>query len=148
MSAPAPTPAPTPTPTPTPTGTKLTGTVIGTSSYDTTNDKTKVFDGSFTTFFDGSTSPAWVGLDLGISKTLNRVKYAPRSTWASRMVGGKIQGSSTATFKSPVTLFTIGSAPTEGVLTSQTISGSYRYVRYLSPAGGYGNIAELEFWSN
>ena len=64
------------------------------------------------------------------------------------MAGGKIQGSSTATFKSPITLFTIGGAPTEGALTSQAISGSYRYVRYLSPTSSYGNIAELEFWSN
>ena len=34
------------------------------------------------------------------------------------------------------------------MLTTQSISGSYRYVRYLAPAGGYGNIAELEAYGN
>ncbi|MBC7623749.1 MAG: discoidin domain-containing protein, partial [Aeromicrobium sp.] len=132
------------------TSAKLTGTVIGTTgswSGTTSDDKSKAFDGSLSTFFDAPTSVGWAGLDFGSNKTLSQVKYAPRSGWASRMTGGKIQGSTTADFSSGVTdLFTISGTPTVGVLTSQTISGSYRYVRYLSPTGGYGNIAELEFW--
>jgi hypothetical protein len=42
----------------------------------------------------------------------------------------------------------VGTTPVEGNLTTQNISGSYRYVRYISSAEGYGNIAELEFWGN
>ena len=55
-------------------------------------------------------------------------------------------------FNSPLnggnSMFTISGAPTEGVLTSQTISGSFPYARYLSPVDGWGNIAELEFSGN
>ena len=129
---------------------KLTGTIIGTIgswSGTASDDKSKALDGSLTTFFDAPTGVAWVGLDFGSSKTLSGVKYAPRSGWASRMTGGKIQGSTTADFSSGVTdLFTISGVPTEGVLTSQTISGIFPYARYLSPVDGWGNIAELEFY--
>jgi hypothetical protein len=64
------------------------------------------------------------------------------------MTGGKFQGSSTADFSSGVVdLFTIGSAPPDGVLTSQGIGNgtAFRYVRYLGPSNGFGNAAELQF---
>ena len=78
-----------------------------------------------------------------------QVRYAPRKTFGSRTVGGKFQGSSTADFSSGVTdLFTISVIPPDGVLTSQPITNptAFRYVRYLSPTGGFGNIAEVQFF--
>jgi hypothetical protein len=87
-------------------------------------------------------------LDLGSAQVVTQVKYAPRAGWESRMVGGEIQASNTADFSSGVvTLFTIGSTPTAGVLTTQSLSNTtaYRYYRYIGPANSYCDIAELEF---
>jgi fibronectin type 3 domain-containing protein len=134
------------------TGTKRTGSVIGTTgtyNNSTAWDRTKVFDGSFTTYFDSDLpSTGWAGLDLGSAQTVTQIKFAPRAGWASRMVGGKFQASNTADFSSGVVdLYTVGSAPTEGVLTSVNISSvSYRYYRYLSPTNGFANVSEVEFW--
>ena len=64
------------------------------------------------------------------------------------MVGGVFQASNTANFSSGVvTLHKITTAPTAGVLTTVSVSDptAYRYFRYLSPNGGYCNIAELAF---
>lgn len=98
---------------------------------------------------DAATNQGWVGLALGSSKTLTQVKDAPRRGVAYRMTGGTIQGSSTADFSSGVTdLFNLSAAPSEVCSRHQSISGSYRHVRYLAPAGGYGNIAELEVHGN
>ncbi|HSV16625.1 MAG TPA: hypothetical protein VLI90_20340, partial [Tepidisphaeraceae bacterium] len=131
--------------------TKLTGTIIGTpGSYNNTgNTINKAFDSGFTTYFDAQAADGdWAGLDLGGPTQITTVKFAPRSSWAGRMVGGVFEGSNTADFSSGVVnLFTISAAPVEGSFTSQTITdtGSYRYVRYLGPTGSHGNVAELEF---
>jgi hypothetical protein len=115
--------------------------------------KNPIFDGNnLSTFFDApdaNANNAWVGLDLGSPQTIAVIKYAPRAGLASRMVGGKFQVSSSADFSSGVVdLVTITTAPSEGTLTSVGVSpgGAYRYVRYLAPSGGYGNIAEMEVW--
>lgn len=139
------------TPVAPPLGAKLTGTIMGTSgSYNNLGDtKEKAMDGDFATFFDAPVaSAAWVGLDLGVAATIAQVRYCPRTGNATRMVGGKIQGSSTADFSSDVTdLLTIDSAPSYGVWTLASLpsSSSFRYVRYLSPANGWCNVAEVEF---
>jgi hypothetical protein len=64
------------------------------------------------------------------------------------MKGGEIQASNTADFSSGVvTLYTITSTPTPGVLTKVTLNNTtaYRYYRYIGPANSYCDIAELEF---
>src|SRR5439155_1347436 len=63
-----------------------------------------------------------------------------------RMTGGKFQGSSDGV--SYTDLYTINSEPGDSIYTTATISSTsaYRYVRYLSPDGGYGNVSELEFY--
>jgi hypothetical protein len=134
---------------------KLSGTIIGTSGSWGNNPATTkeaAMDGSLTTFYDAvHASGDWVGLDLGTPTTITQVKYCPRSGYASRMVGGQFQASNAADFSSGVvTLFTISSTPTTGVLTTQAISDAtpYRYVRYLGPTGGYCNVAEVEFYGN
>jgi hypothetical protein len=64
------------------------------------------------------------------------------------MVGGVLQGANDPDFTNATTLFTITAAPAYNVLTPQTVSvtTAFRYVRYLSPNNGYGNVAEVEFY--
>jgi hypothetical protein len=130
--------------------TKLSGTAIGTSgSFNNSGDTiAKVFDGNLSTFFDAPTSSLtnWVGLDLGSARTVTQIKYAPRSGFESRMVGGQFQASTTANFtNNVVTLYTISTTPIAGQFTSIPINlpTPYRYFRYI---GGtqWVNIAEME----
>lgn len=133
---------------------KLTGTVIGSPGSwgnNPANTKTAAMDGNLNTFYDAVNGTGdWVGLDLGAGSTnvVSRIKFAPRSGFPGRMDGGVFQASSVANFSTDViTLFTISGSPTEGMLTTQTIGGNtpYRYVRYLGPANGFCNVAEIEF---
>ena len=130
---------------------KLNGTVIETpgSWGNGGNTRDKALDGDTNTYFDAATSNGnWVGLDLGTAHVITQVRYFPRSDQAGRMDGGIFQGSNSADFSSGVTtLHTISGIPPVAY-TSATISNStsFRYVRYLSPIGGYGNVAEVEFY--
>ena len=132
----------------TPASSKLAGAVIGTSgSYDGVSTIAKAFDGSASTFFDAAgPNNSWAGLDLGTTRTITSILFTPRAGFESRMTGGIFQASSTPDFSSNVTaLYTIAAAPTGPTTISITPGSAYRYVRYLSPAGSYGNVAELEF---
>jgi uncharacterized delta-60 repeat protein len=139
----------------TPASAKLTGTTIGTAgSYNNDgNTIAKATDGNLSTFFDGPTANGnWVGLDLGAAPgVITQVEYASRSGFASRMNGGIFQAGNSANFSSGVvTLYTIGASanPSSTALTAQTVTvpGAYRYVRYLSPAGSYGDVSEVQFF--
>ena len=147
------TPPPTTPPTPPATGSTLAGTAIGTggSFGNGGNTIAKAFDGSLATYVDlAAANGAWAGLDLGSAKTIGSIRYAPRAGWSSRMVGGVFQSSTTADFSSgPVTLATITAKPVEGALTTIALAtpATARYVRYLSPNGSYGNVAEVQFVS-
>jgi hypothetical protein len=130
----------------------LSGAVIGTAGAHSSNPtatRDKAFDGNLSTFFDAPTANgAWVGLDLGTAKAVTQVKFAPRASLANRMVGGKFQGSNDPSFASGVAdLYTVTVAPPVGTLTSAAVANAsaFRYVRYLSPANSYGNVAEVQF---
>jgi hypothetical protein len=139
---------------------KLTGKVIGTEgSYnDEGNTRDKAFDGDLQTYFDAPNAhgdDAWVGLDLGSPKVITEIKYAPRSDkgemMQQRMVGGVFQGSSSADFRSkPVNLAVVKEKPQLSKFTSVTVTNNtaFRYVRFLSPKQGIGNVAEIEFWGH
>ncbi|MCU7552738.1 alginate lyase family protein [Chitinophagaceae bacterium LB-8] len=134
-------------------GKKLTGTLIGTSgswSNNAATTKAAAVDGNLNTFFDGPSGTSWVGYDLGAdsSRMITRIRYAPRSGYAARMVGGIFQGSNVADFSTATTLFTVTSQPTVGVYTEQTIANTtaFRYVRYITLNTGSGNVAEVEFY--
>lgn len=133
-------------------GTQLTGTVIGTAgSYGNSgNTKHKVFDNNNSTYFDALAADGqWAGLDLGTSMNITCIRFCPRSYFYSRMPGGKFQISTDSSFTNPVTIYTI-----PATLVSQfqdyyissgnsTVPTQARYIRYLSPDSGWGNIAEM-----
>ena len=93
---------------------------------------------------------AWAGIDLGADNeaVVTEIRYCPRRGFASRMNGGRFQGSNTYTFTNAVTLYTITGEPVEETLTSFTVSIStaFRYLRYIGPDGGYCNVAEVQFF--
>jgi endoglucanase len=134
----------------------LAGAIIGTpGSYNNAGDTiARVFDGDLATFFDGPNSSngngCWVGRDFGagVGNVIRLIRYCPRLGFPERMVGGVFQGANQADFSDAVTLATIVTAPPTGQFTSVNIASNatFRYVRYLSPNGGWGNIAELEFY--
>jgi hypothetical protein len=133
--------------------TTLTGTSFGTagSFNNSGNTYDKALDGNAATYFDSSqANAAYIGLDLGSAKNVTAVQITPRAGLSSRVVGAKIQGSNTSSTSGFVDLGTITSTPADGVATtiSLTNPGSYRWVRYLSPDNGYGNLAELKFLSD
>ncbi|MCX7872245.1 MAG: alginate lyase family protein [Verrucomicrobiae bacterium] len=131
---------------------RLSGTIIGSSgSYKNAGaTKEHVFDNCFGTYFDAeSANGQWVGLDLGISNIISQIAYCPRAGSGSRMVGGQFQAANVPDFSSGVvTLYTITSAPPDNTLTVQNIynARAFRYVRYLSPNNGWGNVAEIQFF--
>ncbi|SEO07724.1 Alginate lyase [Mucilaginibacter gossypiicola] len=133
---------------------KLAGLLIGTSgswNNDPATTKAAAVDGNLNTFFDAAQNDgAWVGLDMGPDTTarVSQVSYAPRTNIPQRMVGGVFQGANTADFSTPVTLFTVTAAPVPGKLTSQIVLNNsyFRYLRYLSPNGGSGNVADVNFF--
>ena len=136
---------------------KLAGSVIGTlGSYGNNASRTrdKVFDGDMATFYDSAADGGWPGWDLGTDRSwrLAYLRYVPRESLPARMVNGKFQISSTSdgveTFVSPETLYTVTAQPPTGVYTQVSIQldKQCRYLRYLPPAGGWGNIAELEVY--
>ena len=76
------------------------------------------------------------------------MRFYPRAGSPDRMTGGKFQGSADGVTYTD--LDTIAATPADGQWTTATLSAdpkTFRYLRYLSPIGSYGNIAELEFYS-
>ncbi len=134
---------------------KRVGTVIGTAgswNNNASTTKAAAFDGNLNTYFDpanGTGYSAWCGLDLGIPRVITKIRFAPRTGNASRMVGGKFQGSNTADFSSGVVdLHTVTTAPATGVLTTVDIheATAFRYVRYITDPSQWCNVSEIEFY--
>jgi alpha-glucosidase len=131
----------------------LTGTVMGTTGSfgGSGNTREKAIDGSLSTFFDApTTSGAWVGLDLGAGnqKAVTTLRYCPRNNWSTRMFVGLFQGANVADFSDAVLLHVVGYTPPEGMFTSIALTNRavFRYLRYLGPANGSCNVAEIQFY--
>ncbi len=146
---------------------ELIGTQIGSTGSESgtaADDKTKVIDGDFTTFFSAANASGdWVGIDAGAAVTVTRWKFAPRRgqsgithdlQYENRLEGGKIQASSASDFSSDVTDCDTVPAPPPTYWSknwnqrSTTSPPSKRYWRYLGPTSGRCNIAELRFIAN
>jgi len=133
---------------------KLSGEILGTEGSwigSAEDDKTAAFDGNIHTVFDCTTSDnAWTGLAFPTPKYIAAILFHPRFYWPERMVNGIFQGSNSPDFLSGVeTLYQIKGKPEEiwnGVSVANATA--FKYVRYKAPVGGYGNIAEIEFYGS
>ena len=133
---------------------KLTGTTFGTAGSYNNNGNTvaKATDGNLSTYFDAPTAAGgFVGIDIGLVKrTVTQIKFAPRSGYASRMVGGYFQASTSASFGAfdSTIAYSVTAAPASGGLTTVNVdvSAGYRYWRYVAPANSYGNVAEFQLF--
>lgn len=132
---------------------KLSGAVFGFSPPWGGNvdvDSAKAFDGNISTICDDfSASGGYVGIDIGSgrSERIAYIRFYPRSGtgYPSRMSGGKFQGSND--FSSWTDLYTVTSDTSLDWHTAAvTNTTAWRYLRYLGPAGGYCNVAEVEFY--
>jgi thermitase len=131
-------------------GRGLKGTVLGVTPCHTAGSEyCKATDGNTSTFYNASwADSAYTGLDLGSVKIINKIKFYPRVNFASRMTGGQFQGSSTSNSSGYTNLYTILSTPaTQWDSVNINNQTGYRWVRYLSPIGGYCNVAEIEFYT-
>jgi uncharacterized protein YjdB len=124
---------------------KLSGTQFdNVIPYDGLSVGNNAFDGNTATFVDANAANGvYTGLDFGGSRNVNIIKYYPRTGYEFRMSGGKFQGSDDNS--SWTDIHTISGTPVAG-WTEVSVNANYRYVRYLSPDGGYCNVAEIEFW--
>lgn len=124
----------------------LTGTQFDNiNPYCCGNDGANAFDGNTGTYTDSEAATGgYTGIDFGSEQTLCAIKYYLREGYELRMVGGKFQGSNDNVNYTDV--YTISSTPSSYDWTSVEVNVSYRYMRYLSPANGYSNVAEIEFW--
>ncbi len=134
--------------------TPLPGTASASSTSTFNNDGNtfaNVFDGNTNTFWDGPTANGdWVQWNLGSPQSISFIGYAPRVGYEVRMVGGVFEASNDPTFATGVTvLYTASAQPPDG-LSYQPVGGSatYQYVRYVAPAGSYGNIAEMQVFGS
>ncbi|WP_329259197.1 family 20 glycosylhydrolase [Actinoallomurus sp. NBC_01490] len=135
-----------------PTGTvKLTGASYGAGPAYGGSDNTydKVFDGDPNTAYDYEKADGgYAGIDLGAGHTARvaKIRFVPRAGQAGRMVGGRFQGCTDGPDKGCVDLATVPWTPMAD-WTQLTVedNGRYRWLRYVSPPGGFANIAEAEF---
>jgi len=153
-SSPPPPPPPPPPPvtvaSPTSAAVKLTGTPFGTAGSWASSGMTydKAFDGDTSNFFDAPTGDGdYTGLDLGTPANVSTIKYMPRLGFSGRMIGGQFQGSNDGVNYTTLATITSANWPVDNTWSSITVNSSTpnRYVRYLSPNAGYGNVAEIEF---
>ncbi|MEM1221499.1 MAG: hypothetical protein AAGH40_01940, partial [Verrucomicrobiota bacterium] len=107
----------------------------------------KALDSDTKTYYDygnGGTAEGYVGFDNESAAVPTEITYTVRDRWASRMVGGKFQGSNESPYGGYETIYEITETPK---VDTQTVSietaQAYRYFRYLSPVKSYGNIAEF-----
>ena len=134
---------------------ELTGKLIGSST--SLNDAksghgaANAFDNKTSTVFeDTQANGNWIGLDLGKTFSISQIKFAADPANPSFMEGGVFQASNSSTFSSGVVdLYDVPNTSTPSTsLTTVNVSnsGAFRYVRYLPPAGSFGDVAEVEFY--
>ncbi len=92
--------------------------------------------------------PAWAA-EAGSCPLVTKVRIYPRDGHAERMAKGRIVGSNEGPTTGFVTIGEMKDAPPEKQWTDVALSSPlrFRYVKYESPNGGWGNVAELEFYA-
>jgi len=135
---------------PEPTGVKIAGTPFGTEGFFHDNPRygyASAFDGDESTSFDSTTpTGAICGLDFGAIKQVRKIRYLARQAGEqemNRIVGGKFEFSTDGINYTTVHTITTNAKTWQEI----EVNVSARYGRYVSPAEGFGNIAEIEFYS-
>jgi hypothetical protein len=79
---------------------------------------------------------------------VTRIRFLPRAGHAARMKGGRFTGSNESATNGFVPLAEIVDAPADGQWMEIPVKNTavYRYVKYEAPKGGWGNVAEIEFY--
>ena len=80
---------------------------------------------------------------------LTRIRFYPRKGFAQRMFKGRFSGSNAGKTTDFWTVAEIKETPPEGQWTEIQLAKPvrFRYLKYESPVGGWGNVAEVEFYS-
>jgi hypothetical protein len=110
----------------------------------------KAFDGNVFTYYDSTNgvTTGWTALDFGKPCTITGFHWIARQGWGTRMNGGRFQMSETGFFDEDAqTFYTVSGTQSDTDITAVTLDApvTARYVRYISPDGGCGNVAEIEF---
>lgn len=101
------------------------------------------------TYGDGTFETAYVGAYIPEGVKITHIRYAPRADQTARMPGGIFQASVDG--ETWVDIYTIETAPTANDYATAKVGDGetvYYYVRYVSAAACYGNIAEIEVWGH
>lgn len=111
--------------------------------YCCNNTGGNAFDGNTATFVDAdAANGAYTGINYQLPVTLDSIRFYPRPGFEYRMNGGKFQGSDDGVNYTDI--YTITTNPSAG-WTAVNVSADYQYLRYLSPDGGFCNVAEIVF---
>lgn len=104
------------------------------------------WDGNTETFYDYSEADGgWTQANMASPGAVTGIKWYPRANFLSRHMGGRFVGV-TADNKE-VHLVTITDIQTGwNTLTVAVGNDTLNSVKYYSPNGGYGNIAEIELY--
>jgi hypothetical protein len=80
---------------------------------------------------------------------LTHIRFYPRKGFAQRMLKGRFTGSNAGTTTDFQTIAEIKDLPLEGQWTKVRLDKPmlFRYLKFESPLGGWGNVAEVEFYS-
>jgi hypothetical protein len=125
---------------------KFSGSSFSSSAYPG-QESPNAFDNNTSTYWAANgVTPAFIGLDLAVSKSLSSVKFYATPNLVSRLVDAIIQGSNISGVAGFVDLFTITSQPTPDVYNDYPVTGNYRYVRVLSNNQPYFAFNEMEVW--
>ncbi|PHN02720.1 Ig-like domain-containing protein [Flavilitoribacter nigricans] len=142
-------------------GDPLSGTPIGQeggSQWCAECTYDKAFDGDLNTYVEGPQTIGFVGYDFGpAGQSVIGWGYAPRQGFANRLSDGQgynteLRGSNDPDYLNNYTvLSTITETPAENVITQSPIAGDngpWRYIYWSGGVASYGNIAELELYTN
>ena len=98
--------------------------------------------------------PAAPKLSVGVKQNptcpaVTHIRFYPRKGFAQRMLKGRFSGSNAGKTTDFWTVAEIKETPPEGQWTEIQLTNPvrFRYIKYESPAGGWGNVAEVEFYS-
>jgi len=99
--------------------------------------------------FTSQSEIQWLKADTIRRQTMKLIRKHPfQSNWHVKMAGGLFQGANQPDFSDATVLHTVDTDPDFYWCTVvPETHGYYQYYRYLSPEGGKGHIAELEFYA-